>query len=289
MKVLKHIYIMLMSSLLLLGCEQNKVGLYEGPDEAYFLETSGSMIVDEGNPTVIIEIGTSTVQGTDRTYTVEVDNERSSAAEGTDFELVSHSVTIPANETVGTFEVRGLYDGVSPDGRTAVFRITASGEGIADYKNNYALGLFKFCSFEREAFVGNYTIYENSSVFGPYNYPVTTMPGEDEFSIYVDGLWTLAGTPVKVVFNSRASTCNIPEQAVFVHETYGQAYIKSIEDGTINSCKGSIEGLEYMVYVEAGYFDITSSYWEKDAMAPATFGKARIDFNALSPIPFGNE
>ncbi|MCG8579801.1 MAG: hypothetical protein MI866_07795 [Bacteroidales bacterium] len=289
MKALKQIYLVLLSSLLLAACEQNKVGLYEGPDEAFFMETSGSMIVDEANPTVLIEIGTSTVQSTERNYTVEVDTEQSSAAEDADFELVSNTITIPANETIGSFEVRGLYDGVSPDGRTAVFKITASGEGIADYKNHYTLDLFKFCSYERTAFVGNYTVYENSSVFGPYNYPVTTMPGTDEYSIYVDGLWTLAGTPIKVVFNSRASTCNIPEQPVFVHETYGQAYIKSIEDGTINSCKGSIEGLQYMVYVDAGYFDITSSTWEKVIAIPGSLSNTGIDFNALTPVPFDGE
>lgn len=289
MKLVKQIYLLMLAGMLNTACEQNKVGLYEGPDEAYFLETSGSIIVDEANPVISIDIATSTVHSSERTYTVEVDTEQSSASEGADFELISNTIIIPANETIGSFEVRGLYNGVSPDGRTAVFKITAIGEGIADYKNHYELDLFKFCSYERDAYVGNYTIYENSSVFGPYNYPVNTMPGEDDYSIYVDGLWTLAGMPIRVVFNSRASTCNIPEQPVFVHDTYGQAYIRSIEDGSINSCKGSIENLQYTVYVEAGYFDITSSYWEKEDVAPAAMGTLAVDWNALTPIPFENE
>lgn len=289
MKLIKQINLYVLSALLVTACEQYKVDVYEGPNEAYFLETSGSIIVDEANPVTSIEIGTSAIENSDRSYLIEVDTEQSTAIEGADFELVSNTITIPANESIGTFEVRGLYNGVSPDGRTAVFRINATGEGIAEYKNLYALDLFKFCSFERDAFVGNYTIYENSSVFGPYNYPVSTMPGEDENSIYVDGLWTLAGIPIKVVFNSRASSCNIPEQPVFVHETYGQAYIRSLEDGTINSCKGSIEGLQYTVYVEAGYFDITSSYWEKVDATPTAMSHVSIDINTLTPIPFEND
>lgn len=289
MKILENIYLFMVASVLLFACDQNKVGVYNGPDEAYFLETSGSVIVDETNPTVVIEIGTSTVLSTDRIYKIEVDAEQSSAAEGADFELVTNTIIVPANETIGSFEVRGLYNGVSPDGRTAVFKITADSEGIADYNKYYTLDLFKFCSFDRDAFVGNYTIYENSSVFGPYNYPVSTVPGDDEYSIYVDGLWTMAGIPIKVVFNTRASTCNIPEQPVFVHDTYGQAYIRSLEDGLINSCKGSIEGLQYTVYVEAGYFDITNSLWVKENIAPSSMRHTVTDFNALIPISFDEE
>jgi len=257
MKALKHIYNLALGGLLLTACEQNKVGLYDGPDEAFFIKTSGSIVVDEANPTYTIEIGTSNVHNSERTYTIEVDTDQSSASEGFDFEFITNTVTILANEATGMFEVKGLYNGVSPDGRTAVFKITSSSEGIADYKQNFALDLFKFCSFDLDAFIGNYQVHENS-YFGYFSYTSVSTAGENYNEVYFSNLWEVQGAKTMIRFDTRNSECTIPDQILFTNDEFGEVHIQSLENGfgpigaydigTFNTCKGEIIDLPLVIY-----------------------------------------
>ncbi|MCU4176902.1 hypothetical protein [Carboxylicivirga sp. N1Y90] len=234
-------------ALMLQGCETESA-LYDGPDLVHFSEVSSQMVIKEREENkATITVGSTTVSSVDRTYTIKILTDESTATEGGDFQLSSNTVTIPAGKVISTFDVIGLYDGASSDGTTLKLTIADASAGqLANFNNQYTIDLFKFCSFERDAFIGTYHAYEHS-YWGEFEYDIHTQAGSAA-SVRADGFWGVYGSSIEIVFDAYGATCSIPEQFLFTSSEYGVVHIRSFEDGTINSCNGTIEGLSYYIF-----------------------------------------
>jgi len=230
------------------GCE-SEPDLYNGPDLVHFSTTKSQMVIKERDDNITtITLGSTTVSNTDRTYTISVVDEQTSAIEGVDFELSEKQVTIPAGEVITTFEVIGLYEGASSDGTTLTLTITNPSTGkLAGFNNTYTIDLFKFCSFNRDAFVGTYHVFEHS-YWGEFEYNASSTTASVN-SVIIDGFWEVAGSQVEVVFDAYGATCSVPDQFLFSSQDYGgRVHIVSYQNGNINSCNGTIEGLGFYIY-----------------------------------------
>ncbi|MBR8536403.1 DUF4843 domain-containing protein [Carboxylicivirga sediminis] len=232
------------------ACTENNLELYDGPSMIHFLETTNSVLVDETNPVVSIEVGVTKALETDRVFNVEIDPNGTSAVEGISFELLTPQVTIKAGEVLGNVQVQGLYEGAEPDGQSIKLMLSATNtEWVADFQNSYYLELYKFCDFEQSAFIGTFKVLETDYWQNTFEYEVEAVAGDDPYSIYVTGLWAV-NEPVKISFDRKEPTCSIPAQYFFDDGNYENAWIRSLEDGTYNTCMGTIKGLNYFVYPE---------------------------------------
>ena len=274
-------------ALLFGACKETTVGVYDGPDLVHFITSSGELTVKEDNPEVVIKIGSTKVTDFDRSYTIEIvddTNMTEAATEGQEYELVNSTVTIPAGGSIGEFIVRGLYDGVSIDGTFATFAINSENNDIAQFDNQYTLGLFKFCSFFQDAYLGDYKVSEASIRLGNFKTNVHTSAGSTDTTIYVSDIWSygiewldavleyyeqksieLEPRNIEMVFDTENSTVRIPKHPLVIHSDIATdtLFISSLDIfdgidglGEINTCFGSIEGLEYWI------FDADSIPWD---------------------------
>lgn len=237
--------------ILLLGaCHDNNVELYNGPSQIHFTETNSSILVDESEPMVNIQVGVTKAVDVDRQFTIQVDIDESTAIEGVGFELLSPQITIKAGEVLGEVQVRCLYAGAEPNGQLLKLNLTAgNSESVADFQNAYYLELYKYCDFSQSTFIGTFQVIETDYWQNTYEYEVEATAGDDPYSIYVSGLW---GVPekVKISFERKEAVCSIPAQYFFDDGNYENAWIRSLEDGDYNACLGTIKNLVYFVYPE---------------------------------------
>lgn len=229
------------------ACEAEPV-LYNGPDLVHFSDLSSQMVIKErGENVSTITVGSTTVSTEDRTYSIQIIEDETTASEGLDYQLSNKTITIPAGEVITTFDVVGLYAGASSEGTTLKLTIGNPSSGsLAGFNNQYTIELFKFCSFDRDAFIGSYHCYEHS-YWGEFEYDVHTSEASAS-SVNANGFWEVYGSEVEIIFDTYEGTCNIAEQYLFTNEEYGVVYIRGFEDGSINSCNGSIEGLSYYIF-----------------------------------------
>lgn len=277
-KILKYSLELIAIILAIYGCTPNFVDVYQGPDLVHFMSTEGRLIVHSENPEMQIEIGAVSPYTEDRTFTVAVDQENSSAVEGVDFELLNPTVSIPAGEVLGSLSIQGIYEAALPEGKQLNLMLTEPSHGeIAGFENQYALDLYKFCDFDLEAFVGSYNVYEHS-YWGEYEYSTSTSAA-GLFSINIHTLWEFSDVEVEVTFGRDSTNCFINDQYFYTNEAYGTLYIQSYEDGVFNSCTGTIEGLACYVYDKETdlVYDITTFDLYREA-SPSTSSKQMSRF-----------
>ncbi len=247
---IQYISLFVTLAILIGSCTDNKVEIYDGPSQVHFLETKGSLIVDDTDPVFEIEVGVSKAVDQNRSFEVVIDEPNSTAQEGVDFILLNNIIEIPAGEVIVKAQVKGLYDGAKPFGSTLALTLRATkADEEAAYNNSYKLDLFKFCDFDRDAFIGSYHVFEHA-YNGEFEYDVEITAGDDPFSVFVDGLWDVKGSKVKINFERSETNCSIPAQFFFedLNIGYENVWIRSLSNGTYNACMGSIENLEYFIY-----------------------------------------
>lgn len=131
-------------SIFMFSCEEDDDRhVYNEGNVTYLSETSGQLFVTSDNPSTSIEIVSTTTSSSARTYSIVVDTENSTAVEGVEYTLPSTSVTIPAGEYFGSFDVNGIFDGASEAGTELVLNIT--GDNVAGFDTSFTLGIFKLC------------------------------------------------------------------------------------------------------------------------------------------------
>ncbi|WCO01031.1 hypothetical protein [Psychroserpens ponticola] len=132
-------------SLFMFSCEDDNddIHVYSGGTLTYFTETSGNLFVTFDNPSTTIEVVSSKATNSDRTFSVSIDTDISTAVQDVEFTLASNSVTIPAGEYSGTLEIGGLFEGALETGSTLVLNLT--GDTTALFDTTYTLGIFKLC------------------------------------------------------------------------------------------------------------------------------------------------
>jgi hypothetical protein len=136
--------------------------VYDSGTVTYFTETAGSLFVTADNPSVSVEIVSTTTSTAARTYTLSVDTDASTAVEGVEYTLSSNSVTIPAGSYFGSFDVNGLFDGALETGSTLVLNLT--GDNTAVFDTQFTLGIFKLCDSD----LGG--MYEVTTTYGYHDF-----------------------------------------------------------------------------------------------------------------------
>lgn len=261
-KIVYNINVLFALIILLGSCANNDIEPYNGPSQIHFIEMSSNELVDDTNPVFIVEVGVTKAVDQDRTFDVVVDSDVSSAIEGVNFELLTPNVTIAAGEVIAEVQVKGLFESAEPEGVLLRLNLAAGNTiDVASFRNSYDLMLFKQCDFNRDAFIGRYTVYEHS-IFGEFEYEVNATAGPDDYSIYIDGFWGEQNTAVQIMFNPRDGFCSVPNQFFYTdpenEPQYQNYWVRSTNPGVYNACLGSIEGIEYHVYPE----DQLNSYWD---------------------------
>jgi hypothetical protein len=126
--------------------------------------------------------------------------------------------------------------------------------------NTISFILNKYFPFDITGFEGTYTVNDVSDYDGevdPYN--LVTEAGEGD-TLIATGIWGFP-VPINVVLNPNDFSLNIPKQLLFVHGTYGDVFIESVNTGSFKVCDNSLS-LNYTIYADAGTFDkVSSSEW----------------------------
>ena len=134
----------------IISCDEDQdPAIYEGPSLTYFTEETGNFFVEDvDNATFQIPVGVTESSSNDRTFTVEV-NEELTTASSNQYQLTSNSFVIPAGEYIGYVEVEGFYENISTEATTlAIDLVSVDGSNLADFKTTFSLGLNQFCPFE---------------------------------------------------------------------------------------------------------------------------------------------
>jgi hypothetical protein len=246
------------------ACKKESISKVAIPERvAHFTnETSGSFFIQNTpNATFKIPIGITAPATTDTKITVSVSSPTGAVA-GTQYNLPSATITIPAGETVDSLSVQGLFAGYPGNRKdTLVFTLTGGDVSPASYNNTYTLVLQKYCNVDLSAFTGIYIAQDYDATTNLPDgaaYSLALTPGTSgatSGNIVVSGLWGIPDPfTVNVDWTNPASfSTNIADQPWFIHPTYGQARIKAAGVGTFSSCENTVV-IRYEVYVSAGTF-----------------------------------
>jgi len=146
----RKISILLIALTALISCEEELV-IYDVENGQSVVAFNGATTVDlpitaEGESTLDVEVGVTTVSDSDRTYSVTVDP--SSTADPSQYS-VGETVTIPAGGFSGGLTVTGVFETV-PDGvsNTLILNLNEPSEGRLGDRDQVTVNLFRFCPSE---------------------------------------------------------------------------------------------------------------------------------------------
>lgn len=138
--------------------DQGALTYFNGPYSFGSDVTSRTIIMTPNSESnYSIQIGSTEVSGSDRTYTISVDP-ASTAVEGVAFTFNSMSATIPAGQYNATFDITVDYAGIPNEG--AILFINLAGNQLAQFKTQFRLDLGKLCP----SFLGGTHTYTSSSL-----------------------------------------------------------------------------------------------------------------------------
>lgn len=213
---------------------------YDGPELFHFPSTEAPyFVLESSDPGHEVVLGVTTASATDRTFTIAVDADASSAIEGVHYTLSSTTVTIPANKFVGSVKLEGNFEKLGADGpQTLKFKLTDAANA-ADFNTTYEVTLQQFCPYNQADFVGTATV--TSTFFGA-TYSVTTTAGAEAGQIILEGLYA-NGIDVVVNLNSADPanfTAGVVSKVAWAHPTFGDITIDNDPLGNFSSCNRTI-------------------------------------------------
>jgi hypothetical protein len=216
-----------------------------------------------------VPIGSLTVADKPRTITYSVTSPTGATA-GTHYTIENAgSVTIPAGSSTAFITVKGNFTAY-PTGRkdTLRFAITGGDLTVAEYNKTFDLIMQKYCAVDLASMSGAYTKANDNDGSPLYTATIAPITAANLTSattgyIMVTGLWGVPNSgPIRVNLdwtdpgNFKA---DIPTgQPLYVHSTYGQAWVRPAGSGSFSSCSNTLT-LKYQVYVGAGSFAATTT------------------------------
>lgn len=255
-------FLMIISMVIFSGCEED-IDLYDGPTLVHFMETGGTFtVMDEPNQTFDISVGVTVVSSNDRTFTVEVQPEGTTAQSGVEYTLESTTFTIPANEYFGTITVNGIYEGATSDGST--LKLKLSGEEAAGFSNVFTLNIFQFCTFDINDFVGTWSGTDS------WGYPTEVVTTLVNGQLVINGIgfgwfqdwWgevIITNTPLVMNVDPVTATFTIAEQP-YLTSTYNGAPQPAYGlsgSGSFEVCSKGMT-INYVYHQSGGTFDGSS-------------------------------
>lgn len=271
MKILKLSILSLSAILFLAGCKKDTADYFVVPTaESHFqnAKTGNFYVQNIPNSTFKIPVGFTTVSNEERKITVSVSSP-TGATSGTQYTLPTTTITIPAGKTIDSIPVQGIFAGFA-NGRkdTLVFTITSSSDAVSAYNNTYKLVMQQYCPVDINTFAGIYTKMNDNDGSPVYSATVEAITAINQTSattgyIMITGLWGVPGSgPIRVNLDWTDPgnfKTDIPTgQPLYIHATYGQAWVRPNGSGTFSSCSNTFT-LKYQVYVGAGNFAATTT------------------------------
>jgi len=205
MKSLKYFNLVLTAAIVLGLASCDKTKLYDTtipPAEVHFTNTTQISYAVRGSGPIdplTIQVGTTDVTNTDRVVTYSITSP-TGAAVGTQYSLPENgSITIPAGESVASFQIQGILSGY-PTGRLDTLFITLAEPSVkpAGFMDKLTVLMGDICSeanpFDVNMFLGD---YDNTN----------EMLGTDTYGPYTTSISNI--TPVT------ASTANVVVQNIF--------------------------------------------------------------------------
>lgn len=162
-KIMKTIYLKGLFLLLiaaLMSCDDTEQTIFDNENGTSLVsftdDTSNLEVIKDDEGEVSIEIGVSTVSDQDRTVTVQVDEDRSTA-NPENYEIVNPQVTIPAGEYVSDLVVRGIDNSVELQRESIVLTFSAAEADLLS-ESSHSISIFEICPIEPDAFAGEYQL-----------------------------------------------------------------------------------------------------------------------------------
>jgi len=230
MKIMKKILILFVA-VLFISCDENENTIFdnEGGQALAVFNTVNSdlpVTIDEDG-TVDIEIGVTTVSSADRSVTVTVDDEASTA--DTENYSFNSTITIPAGEYIGILTVDGVDTSVEASAETIVFNLASLDGGIVSTMS-HKVSIFQICPVPDTYLVGNYTI---NDLNGTGNFPdgetVSISVGSTETARVFETVFLPATVVARDISVDISLACNIVNLAsvidINVQCTAGIRYI----------------------------------------------------------------
>ena len=179
---------------------------YQGDNKVRFVASTQALTAFEASDVKTIQVSHLVAQSNDVQYTFTV-ADGTDAVEGVHYNLTSNSVTIAANEYIGTFQIELLQQELA-EPKTLVLQL----EGDALISNRtITLEMVAFFEFERENFVGAWVL-EYPWFYGAGSFNVVAVEGSAENSIIVQGM--LDGTDIEIFLddsNPENFVATVPE------------------------------------------------------------------------------
>lgn len=247
--------LMLILGSLMLSCESEEM-VYQNDAFVQFADTvSYYPVTSDPEQTISLILGTSNVVSYDRTYGIEILVDESNARLGQHFELLDNRVVIPANQSVGTFRIKGFHDNL-PAAYEEVYAsfafLSEKDEVQPIYGNKTKVYFFKHKEFN----VADFSGYMQCICTFPYSsYPTSFYlkadRGSDKSVILRD--WLMDGYDVELEFDD-SDPLN-PIAMVAPQQAFGDAYYGKIEimstplaPSTFNTLKRTVS-LQLIPYV----------------------------------------
>lgn len=163
------IYALVSALIMLTACSEERI-VYSGNDSVMFADSLHILPIQNNTDVFDITISAMKASNIDRTYAVEVLEQKSNAIEGYHYNLLSNSVTIKAGEMTGNIQIIGKGNNIKlTDGIGLFLRIINKNAGSDLYGDEVLqtkVVLKKACAFDLEAFTGYCTF--TSTYFRDY-------------------------------------------------------------------------------------------------------------------------
>lgn len=259
---MKKIYVLFiaLSAFLLTGCENDPI-TYNGPDFVSFSEKTISKVVRAGEDGIVtVEIGCANKSSEARTFTVSVDAANTTAVEGTDFEFISKSVTIPAGEYAGKIQIKGNYENLTPEIVTLTLKLDADASMIQEATtHSVKINLSRFFEFTMEWLEGAWVaqdFYDGEEDGDPYEMEIRKI---DNDTIAIKGLFGTSSA-LKAIVDWNNSQILIPMgQYLYTHKTAGPMYFFNVIGSSLSS-KPVVCEVNYNGIVTGTYGVLNASY-----------------------------
>jgi hypothetical protein len=194
-----------------------------------------NMVVEKNSTTDrTAKVYTTQVTTTDRTYTIQVLSDLSTADPGS--YTIPASVTVPANSNVGEFTITISDVNIPATGVKLVLGLESDETLVT--KNNLTINMQRFCPFVIDNFVGDFIITEAG--YGDYPTSITLDPDVPN-RIWITNFWDWTNDLAYFDFDPNNGTVTMPSQVLTMGD--GNDYT-CVGSGTYNACAGTFH-MEY--------------------------------------------
>ncbi|MEO8110899.1 MAG: hypothetical protein ABI594_12735 [Ginsengibacter sp.] len=154
------------------------------PDAAHFMSpTSGTFFITAPGAEYKLPIGVTTVSAQDRTVNIVVSS-TTGATEGTEYTLSSHTITIPAGESVDTLTISGMYNQYLSGRKDTLIISIQNGKDLGSaFDDTFTLALRGPC------FDGDVTLSDMAGT-----YANSTDPDDPVYTVTVSNLVSTSAT-----------------------------------------------------------------------------------------------